>query len=96
MDVDHALQRGDGDAFFVLKAPTRAPFKIALRKEGFDRAREGFALPFPKADFLAVGQKDVGRFQLLGVALGLRLGLGGVDAGALGFDDGERAPVAIA
>jgi hypothetical protein len=46
-------------------------------------------------DFLAVRQEDERNIELIGVAPPLRLAGAQVDAGALGFEDGERPPLTI-
>lgn len=81
----------------ALQLPRReAPFQIVLLEEGLHYAREGFTLPFPEADFLAVGEEDVRHFELHGVGLCLCLGLCRIDCGLLGFDHGERPSVTVA
>ena len=49
----------------------------------------GLALPIPKQDFVAVGQKHKWHVGLLGVPAALFACVGGVDALALGLNDGE-------
>jgi len=44
-------------------------FQVTLQKERLDGAGERFALPFPEADFFAVGEEDIGHFELRGVGL---------------------------
>jgi len=46
-------------------------FEVVLFEKGFYRMWERFAQPFPKQDFLAVGEKNIGDVQFLGIGFGL-------------------------
>jgi hypothetical protein len=73
-----------------------APFEVVLLEEGFHRTRERLKRPFPKQDFLAVGEEDIGDVQFLDVGFGMFRRVAWTDRKPLGLDDGQGATVAVA
>jgi hypothetical protein len=84
----------DGGEGGALAAKITETLKIAAGEEGGDRAGVGDTV-IPEVDQLAVGEKDEGSVELLGVGKRLVFGGVGVDGLLLGLNDGERAALLV-
>ena len=62
---------------------------------GLDPAEMGILVLVAEPDFFAVRQEDERNVELIGIATALRLPGAQIDARALGFEHGERPPVAV-
>ncbi len=88
--IDRDIERTAAD--FASGLPAH---EVILGEYGFDLAKVGVLALVAEPDFLAVGEEDEGHAEEIGVAPPLGFARAQGDARALGFEHGERAPLAI-